>query len=546
MNKLIKIVLCMSMFLMLFGCQQETELDTSADETAEPVEQEEIPDYPSAGTDEIESFYKSEKASWGVSMYDNPSAVKAYEKYRDFCNRYLINAVEENDNEIISPLSLYYVLAILANGASGDTRRQLENALGMNVTDLNNFLKDIETVNNDRDGDKYKKANSLLFNTHHGLSLSDDYVNTIREYYGDSIEQYDFGDGSGIADKVNSWAARETDNAINNIVENDDFNDLTSFLILNALAAGDKWDVPFETGKTYYEEFNNYDNTKSMVEMMHQTFLGYWHDDLSEGFCKRLVNQVSVVGIVPNVGVDIYDYINQLQPDTIAAFTNIYTYYTNEEFGDYGCTADLNYTNLSFPKFEYEKEYDLDKALKKMGLKDLYDYQTCDFSAMAKGDQSVIDELCLQKAKQKCTILVDEEHIEAAAVTVAYGGLGGDGCNIRDTYYHDVVFNRPFLFAIIYNLSTYSPDLATPLFIGVVTKLGEPVEKAMQIENITGAINIRSKPSTKGEKLGTFTKGSIIFAFETKEAEGYTWYRIGTDKWVADKGGEWIKVLKQY
>ena len=51
MNRFIKIVLCMSMFLMLFGCQQETELDTSVEDTTEPVEQEDIPDYPSAGTD---------------------------------------------------------------------------------------------------------------------------------------------------------------------------------------------------------------------------------------------------------------------------------------------------------------------------------------------------------------------------------------------------------------------------------------------------------------------------------------------------------------
>ena len=28
-----------------------------------------------------------------------------------------------------------------------------------------------------------------------------------------------------------------------------------------------------------------------------------------------------------------------------------------------------------------------------------------------------------------------------------------------------------------------------------------------------------------------------------KKLKGYTWYRIGTDKWVADKNKEWIKVL---
>ena len=53
----------------------------------------------------------------------------------------------------------------------------------------------------------------------------------------------------------------------------------------------------------------------------------------------------------------------------------------------------------------------------------------------------------------------------------------------------------------------------------------------------------RNTPSTEGEKVGSFEKGQITYFFETKEAEGYTWYRIGTDKWIANKKGEWIKVL---
>ena len=44
---------------------------------------------------------------------------------------------------------------------------------------------------------------------------------------------------------------------------------------------------------------------------------------------------------------------------------------------------------------------------------------------------------------------------------------------------------------------------------GIVTKIGEPIQTAFQIQNITGKINIRSIPSTKGEKLGTFAKDKI-------------------------------------
>ena len=95
-----------------------------------------------------------------------------------------------------------------------------------------------------------------------------------------------------------------------------------------------------------------------------------------------------------------------------------------------------------------------------------------------------------------------------------------------------MVFDRPFFYCILKG--------DTPLFYGVVTKLGEPADQAFKIENITGKINIRKAPATDAEKVGTFQKGEILYAFETRQSEGYTWYKIGEDRWVADKDGEWI------
>ena len=42
------------------------------------------------------------------------------------------------------------------------------------------------------------------------------------------------------------------------------------------------------------------------------------------------------------------------------------------------------------------------------------------------------------------------------------------------------------------------------------------------------------------EKLGKPDKGSEWDVYEIREAEGYTWYRIGKDRWVADGGG-WVE-----
>lgn len=543
MKIIIKVLLCCLLIVPLFGCNNSIKDDT--EKNAEEVKID-LSDYPHIETVAVDSFYESskEKKDWGIYLnwYENKTANEAFRRYRDFSKRFLLNSIERGENEIISPLSAYYAMAILANGTDNDSRLQLENALGMSTDDLNEFLNDLDMSSMGYGDERhYVKTNSLWFNTHEGLYLKDEFKTAINEFYGDCTGEYDFKDGSGLAEAVNKWASDNTKGAITNMVEPGDFNEKTSFIILNALAAGDKWDMPFDTSKTYLQEFHSYDGSIGMTEMMHDTLSGHWSDDLSEGFSKRLQNGLMFIGILPNEGIDVYDYLNQMSDSTFGKYAQMYTLYGNEEPSPdgWGCIADYHYTNLSFPKLNFEKEYDLKETFLKMGLKDLFDPATADMNAMAQGDQKTIDQLYVDKIKQKCSIEVDEEKAVASAITMVAGGLGGDGCAVRQEIYHDVVFDRPFVIA----MTDYSENMTMPLFIGVVSKLGEPLEGGFRIENITGKINIRKGPSKNTDKDGYFEKGQVFYAFEKTTAEGYTWYRIGTDRWVADKNGEWIKEL---
>ncbi len=69
------------------------------------------------------------------------------------------------------------------------------------------------------------------------------------------------------------------------------------------------------------------------------------------------------------------------------------------------------------------------------------------------------------------------------------------------------------------------------------------------ITPVTNSIRIRNMPSTSGEKVGVlrpyddFGDYMSLCFYEVKENEGYTWYRIGQDRWVADGGGWYSKVL---
>ena len=460
---------------------------------------------------------------YGISAYEN------------FATDLLKECIQSGRNEIISPFSLYSALAILANAANNDTRKELETVLGLSVNDMNNFLY----IKENAWDAPYHSANGLWLNLDSGLKLNDEFLNTISEYYGkDTVKEHSFND-SRLLQTVNDWAKQKSDGAFDDILEDGDVDESSILLILNALATGSKWTIPFGTKDTYPQTFNCYDGKIKNVDMMHQQILGYWHLDNASGFVKSLDNGIDVIGILPDEGIDIYNYINNMSPDVFKKMKQSEVEYDNikNTADNWGCTWEEHITNLSFPKFNYENEYDLSIPLKKIGLKNIFDYTQSDFSNMADGNEDIINQLYVQKVKQKATIEVNEEEVKAAAVTVASMGLGGDGCKTVKTHYYDVVFDRPFIFCLY---SYYSG----PLFIGVVSDLGEEVSNALgQVENIAGKINIRNSPSTGSEIVGSVEKGQKSFYFEIKEAEGFTWYRIGDNKWIADKNGEWLKKI---
>lgn len=58
------------------------------------------------------------------------------------------------------------------------------------------------------------------------------------------------------------------------------------------------------------------------------------------------------------------------------------------------------------------------------------------------------------------------------------------------------------------------------------------------------SLNIRKGAGTSYDTNGTATDGETYEVLETKEADGYTWYRIGEDKWVAGND-EWVTYTKK-
>jgi serpin B len=69
-----------------------------------------------------------------------PSVVNGAAAAADFGVRLFQTALEDDKNTLISPLSVLYALSMTANGADGETRKQMEEVLGMDIQSLNSFM----------------------------------------------------------------------------------------------------------------------------------------------------------------------------------------------------------------------------------------------------------------------------------------------------------------------------------------------------------------------------------------------------------------------
>ncbi|MBR3358691.1 MAG: zinc ribbon domain-containing protein [Solobacterium sp.] len=56
-------------------------------------------------------------------------------------------------------------------------------------------------------------------------------------------------------------------------------------------------------------------------------------------------------------------------------------------------------------------------------------------------------------------------------------------------------------------------------------------------------LHIRTQPATAADLVGDAREGATYTYYAAEEGEGYTWYRIGRDQWIADQG-EWLEITK--
>lgn len=460
MKRTVSILLASALLLSLAGCQQASEPQGSqSGQTSEQAPAQavftalkeptypEFPQFPKNPNEDPsidwQTYYNAYDEYYSAVMELRSGGIPEGTRFAisDFAAKStpLALAGQEGKNAAYSPVSLWTALAMLAPCAQGDSQSQLLSALGVagqrELTDqVSRVWKGLYT----NDGvSSLILSNSVWLND----AQKGDYVQATldslaRDYF---AGVYTTPMGTAGADQaITDWIAKETHGLIGGESPVVDTTPDTLALLASSLYYKAAWVVPFDGEKTQAGDFTTAAGSTVSADFMHASQAGSFlnRDGYQAAALETQLGEMFFV--LPQEGT---------APEELLSDTSFLSSLSTG-------AADVQYGTVewSIPKFDLSADLDLMTTLKSMGITDLLDPDKADLSGLTSLDTF------LTQAEQMTRVSVDEEGVEAAAVTILAPGAGAppeETCVMN--------LNRPFLFVL--------RSQGVALFVGVVNEV---------------------------------------------------------------------------
>ena len=191
----------------------------------------------------------------------------------DFANSLQANLANQQGerrlNVVVSPISVQYLISMMANTATDEAHEEVFNALGIsNYTLAQANQHNKELLNRLQQDEQYVKvalANSIWASE--GFSLPPELKQAIAASYNADIVYHDFINKPNEAKPpIDLWANDKTHGLVNRMGITP--TPQTAIILANATYFNGKWSQPFNGKDTRPGTFYNEDNTTSQVSMM--------------------------------------------------------------------------------------------------------------------------------------------------------------------------------------------------------------------------------------------------------------------------------------
>ncbi len=349
-----------------------------------------------------------------------------------------LNKTEGLKNIFISPLSISMALGMTYNGAAGETRSAMHNALEygeLSVQQVNESYKYLSESLIDLDQRvTFNIANSIWSRL--DFPIKQEFIDLNQKYFDAEVQELDFNRNDA-ANIINSWVDDKTKGKIEEIVDNP-IDPLTIMFLINAIYFKAKWTMEFNEDDSFNGQFYPTANSPIDCRMMRNTEkFKYFSNEKMQVIELPYGNEdFNMTIFLPNTDVNLDSLIMEIDNDKWNLWTN--SLYSQE-------------IQLTMPKFKLEYEKELREILSALGMEKAFSASEADFANINSSAN-----LYISKVKHKTFIQVDEEGTEAAAAT----SVGINLTSMPSTTVMNI--NHPFLFAIREN------QTGTILFLGKI------------------------------------------------------------------------------
>lgn len=393
-----------------------------------------------------ERAYDAWRESVRAQRRDLGDAASSLQEFFTCSSRTFLSG-EGGENRVYSPLNVYMALCMLSELTGGDSREQILALLGSGDMDaLRRQAGDVWNANYRSDGATTSvMANSLWLNEDIGFTQGT--MDTLAQSYYASSYRGEMG-SEGFNKALQDWLKEQTGGLLDEAAENVTLDADTVLALASTLYFRDKWTSEFMESFTENGVFHSPAGDVE-CDFMHQggSDTYYWGERFA-AVCKGFEGDGEMWFLLPDEGTSPEELLTDGEAMDFLFSQGGRWEWENQKY---------LIVNKAIPKFDVSSQMELREGLQELGVTDVFEPGTADFSPMTDEVQGGY----LSKATHAVRVAIDEEGCVAAAFTV----MARAGAEKPPEEEVDFVLDRPFLFCI-------TGESGLPLFVGIVNQPG--------------------------------------------------------------------------
>ncbi|CAH2054605.1 unnamed protein product, partial [Iphiclides podalirius] len=348
-------------------------------------------------------------------------------------------------NIVASPYSVAMLLALVQQGAHGETQQEITQLLQLTPESSASLFKGLT--------DFMKKRHSLnVLNVASNVVLSNKFnidskfKSAALNSFGSDVTRMNFNNPYDATKKINEWVAGKTGQKIKNLLAPDAVQQDTLAMLINAVYFKGVWQKKFNPEMTTQKEFTLSDGTKTVASFMQARRM--FQTDIDPVIKSQILllpfdgTQYSMMFILPLKGVYAVDVLSSLTEPQLYAYHKLPT----------------KEVKVEIPRFNIKKDSDMYFLLNLLGLWKIFSTEA-DLTGIGKQEGA---SPYITSGVHSAALSIDEQGGTAAAATAfSVVALSYDDPTTSFTA------DRPFL-AILWD-----NELSMPLFMA---KIEDPTE----------------------------------------------------------------------